>query len=186
MQWSPILIGSILVAKEIAQFCIRIDIVSFNPINTYRMVTWPPQHQEDWNNINLLFFLLLPTKPPNQPHSRALTAIIARASPHSFHFGFEENVIGGVEGGTLVLYFYILYLCILRQFWKCNGWWIRWQSNAMEVNSGLTSTSSNKFGARVTTPDLWLFYWDHMKLGSKKGQMPLLNPQNLLSLKHTF
>ena len=29
-------------------------------------------------------------------------------------------------------------------------------------------------------PDLWLFYWDHMKLGSKKGQMPLLNPQNLL------
>ena len=75
---------------------------------------------------------------------------------------------------------YILYLCILRQFWKCNGWWIRWQSNAMEVNSGLTSTSSNKFGARVTTPDLWLFYWDHMKLGSKKRQMPLLNPQNLL------
>ena len=30
-------------------------------------------------------------------------------------------------------------------------------------------------------PDLWLFYWDHMKLGSKKGQMPLLNPQNLLN-----
>ena len=29
-------------------------------------------------------------------------------------------------------------------------------------------------------PDLWLFYWDHMKLG-KKGQMPLLNPQNLLN-----
>ena len=69
------------------------------------------------------------------------------------------------------VFFYILYLCILRQFWKCNGWWIRWQSNAMEVNSGLTSTSSNKFGARVTTPDLWLFYWDHMKLGSKKGQI---------------
>ena len=142
------------------------------------MVTCPPQHQEDWNDINLLFFSSAneAAKPPAQPcinshHCKRFAARFSLRIWRECNRWSSRWHTSFVFFHFVFVFFYILYLCILRQFWKCNGWWIRWQSNAMEVNSGLTSTSSNKFGARVTTRPIYgSFIGTTWNWAAKKGK----------------